>query len=301
MKKIFTLIFIVSLIVTKAQQLNFVHDFDSQNQLDIAIGTNTNNVWQIGKPNKTLFTAANSTPNVIITDTVNKYPINNVSSFTMAIPLITVTCGWCPFALQWVQKLDMEQGKDGGLVEFSLDNQLWYNAFSTSTSYQFYGFQAANAATISTSEMAFTGVDNTWRSMWLCVHAPLTNQNDTIWVRFTLKSDGVQTNQEGWMMDNFTAHSTFAHPIKENSLTSDLTVYPTTTNGMVNIEAKKTRPDLKIDNILLLDINGKIIEDLGSTFSKVVVDMSKYPQGSYYFTVRVGQKVESYQVVYAKE
>lgn len=301
MKKIFTLAFIILCILSKAQQLSYTHDFEAQNQLTISIGTNTDNIWQIGKPNKALFSGANSQPNALITDTVNKYSINNVSSFTMAIPLITVTCGWCPFALQWTQKLDMEQGKDGGTVEFSMNNQTWYSAFSTSSSYQFYGYMPANVSTITTNETAFTGTDNTWRSLWLCVHVPMTTSNDTIWVRFTFKSDAVQTNQEGWVIDNFYAHSTMAHPIKENSLDADLTVYPNTTNGMVNIEAKKHRPDLKIDNILLVDINGKIIEDYGSTFSKVVIDMSKHPTGTYYFTIRIGKKVESYKVIYVKE
>ncbi|MDA3953800.1 MAG: transposase [Bacteroidales bacterium] len=34
-------------------------------------------IWQIGTPNKTFFDSAYSSPNAIITDTVNYYPINN--------------------------------------------------------------------------------------------------------------------------------------------------------------------------------------------------------------------------------
>ena len=32
------------------------------------------NIWQVGKPNKSVFTSAMSAPNVIVTDTLNPYP-----------------------------------------------------------------------------------------------------------------------------------------------------------------------------------------------------------------------------------
>lgn len=304
MKKIFTSIFILLCILSKGQLSYYIHNFEgpaSQNQLTLAIGTNTDNIWQVGVPQKTLFASASTTPNAIITLTAGTYPINNTSSFSLAVPINYTYCSWCPFALQWNQKLDMEQGKDGGIVEFSTNNQTWYSAFTSTSTYQFYGFMPANVATISTTEKAFTGTDNVWRSIWLCISPQAVNTNDTIWFRFIFKSDGVETDQEGWVLDNFYAHQTFVHPVKEQSMNKSLVVYPNITNGVVNVEAKKIKPDDRIDNISLLDVNGNMIEDYGPNFSKVVLDISKHPPGTYYLKIRIGKKVESYKVIYVKE
>ncbi|HEY0030587.1 MAG TPA: hypothetical protein VGC65_07505, partial [Bacteroidia bacterium] len=42
--------------------------------------SNPGNVWQIGPPQKNTFTGAVSSPNVIVTDTLNYYPVNDTSS-----------------------------------------------------------------------------------------------------------------------------------------------------------------------------------------------------------------------------
>ena len=44
------------------------------------------NIWQIGRPAKTVFTSARSAPNAIVTDTLNPYPVNDTSVFIAKIP-----------------------------------------------------------------------------------------------------------------------------------------------------------------------------------------------------------------------
>ncbi len=46
--------------------------------------SNPNNIWQVGIPQKTIFTDAYSAPNVIVTDTANPYPVNDI-----ALPMTT--------------------------------------------------------------------------------------------------------------------------------------------------------------------------------------------------------------------
>lgn len=300
MKKIFTLVFILSIMGAKAQTY-YSHYFDpaSSNQLPIAIGTNTDNIWQIGVPTKTLFASASTTPNAIITLTNGVYPKNNVSTFSFAVQ--HYTCFYCPYALQWVQKIDMEQGKDGGIVEFSTNGQTWQNALNNPNVYQFYGYMPNNKDTINGNEYCFSGTDNAWRSMWLCITGSVAAANDSLWYRFTFKSDTNQTNQEGWVIDNFMAHPTVMHPVKENSAPDQMKIYPNITNGIVNIESRKKGAVNKIDNIILVDMNGKIIEDYGPNNNKVTIDLSKHPPGPYFITIRIGNQVESHTVIYAKD
>jgi hypothetical protein len=302
MKKIFTFIVILTAIKITAQPNYYYQYFEpnSSNNLNVAIGTNTDNIWQIGTPTKTLFSSANSFPSAIITLTSGAYPVSNVSSFSFAVAHYT-WCSFCPYALQWTQKLDMEAGKDGGIVEFSIDGQNWQNTLNNPNIYQFYGFQPANKDTINGNEYCFSGTDNSWRSIWLCLPGTVINGNDSIWYRFTFKSDANQTNQEGWVMDNFNAHYTPMHPVKQNGKPDQTTIYPNITNGIVNVEWKKKNPTNQIDNIKLTDLNGKVIEDYGANYSKVVLDLSKHPQGAYFITVTIGKEQETHTVIYAKE
>ena len=132
----------------------------------IDIDTASSNIWQIGAPQKSIFDSAATTPNVIITDTINYYPSNNTSSFQYTIIPWTT---WGILAIQWKQKLDMDFGKDGGIIEFSVDGgNTWQSAFDNPYVYNFYGFDTNNVDTLQTGEDAFTGVDSTWKDIWLC-------------------------------------------------------------------------------------------------------------------------------------
>jgi len=46
-----------------------------------------NSIWQIGSPQKTIFTSPFSPPNVIVTDTANPYPASDTSCFLISVPL----------------------------------------------------------------------------------------------------------------------------------------------------------------------------------------------------------------------
>ncbi|MGI8893309.1 MAG: hypothetical protein ACR2GN_07585 [Bacteroidia bacterium] len=91
----------------------------SPSSIYIEIDTNSSNIWQIGAPQKNIFDSAATAPNVIVTDTINYYPVNNSSSFQFSIvPWVP----WGILAIQWKQKLDFDAGLDGGIIEFSVDS-----------------------------------------------------------------------------------------------------------------------------------------------------------------------------------
>jgi len=83
----------------------------------IDIEPDTQNLWQIGPPQKTLFDTAFTAPNAIVTDTINRLQSRNISRFVVRIP--DTALRWGILALQWVQKLDMAYDLQGGMVEFS--------------------------------------------------------------------------------------------------------------------------------------------------------------------------------------
>jgi hypothetical protein len=304
MKKILLPTLLLIFITAKAQfTFNFFQDFDtplSSNSLTINIVPGPNNIWQVGAPQKTLFSSAFSQSRVIITDTLNSYPVNNVSTFSFVV-LNNGQNMPSPLALQWKQKLDMDAGKDGGIVEFSTNSgNTWQNAHNNSNTYQFYGFQPGNKDTINTNEYCFSGQDAVWRDIWLCLSPAIGNLNDSILFRFTFKSDSVNTNKEGWMIDNFIAHKSVLHPMKEISQTENIVVYPNITSGMVNVEMKKRAATDMIQNIELYSSEGKRLESYGPNYTKVVLDISKYKTGVYYLHVTINNKISKHKLLYEK-
>ncbi len=301
MKKILYFLLIIVPAAASAQYQDFDGAYTNPAySIIMGISTSSNNIWQIGIPQKNLFNSASSIPKVMVTDTINAYPVNNISTFTF-VALNTMTYYPTPFALRWKQKLDMDAGKDGGIVELSVNGgNTWQNAHNNPSVYQFYGFLPGNKDTINTNEYCFSGTDNNWRDVWLCLSNAYANQNDSILFRFTFKSDSINTNKEGWMLDNFLASRTIVHPVKENSQIDNLVVYPNITDGIVNVEMKKKSDTDAIHNIELYDNEGKLVESYGRNYTKVVLDISKHKEGIYYLHVTINKKISKFKLIYEK-
>src|SRR5262245_57061736 len=103
-------------------------DTSSLYRLRIDTASNPNNIWQVGAPQKTVFTSAYSSPNVIVTDTINPYPINDTSSFTIvniagAGYVVVHTA-----SLFGQYSVNSDTLTDFGMIEFSPDNGTsWYD------------------------------------------------------------------------------------------------------------------------------------------------------------------------------
>lgn len=294
------LLFAACVGLTVHSQGNYNQSFDGPqpNSFSVTLVPSANNTWQIGKPQKTFFNAAKSAPRVIVTDTLNPYPVNDASAFVFGVRVNT--SGNYIYALRWVQKLDMDAGLDGGIVEFSNDKVNWQNAHNNANSYQFYGFTPSSKVTLPSGEYAFSGRDTTWRDLWLCVKSSYAQQNDTLYFRFSLKSDGIQNNKEGWMIDNFRFETTILHPVKEISQIDPVVVYPNITTGIVNVEMKKLKDSDGIDDIELIDESGRVVERFGKNYTKVVLDISNHKPGLYYLRVTSHNKTQLFKVVYEK-
>ena len=186
--------------------------FESKNNL-ISIDTSqSNNIFQIGKPQKIFFDSAYSNPKAIVTDTSNPYPINNLSSFQFVIkpPGPSVWQFSYP-VLYFYHKYDTDSLKDGGYIESSWDGgATWTNLANDP---YVYVFNNVLNDTIQGGIHAFTGKSYSsyhnwqyvrlewWRWCWAGGNPPPTYP-DSIIVRFSFKSDGIQTNKEGWLIDN---------------------------------------------------------------------------------------------------
>lgn len=274
-------------------------DTSALNSLFIEIDTAASNVWQISTPQKVIFDTAATQPNVIITDTLNYYPVNNNSAFSFGID--PQWFGWGILALQWNQKLDLESNLDGGYVEFSIDNgATWDNTFNNPYVYSFYGFDLENQDTLINGDVAFSGVDSTWKDVWLCFDLSWLSYSDSLLFRYTLKSDSVENNREGWMMDNFLAHITLIHTIVEAVQEEYLVVYPNPTDGRVDINARKIDSFHIIEKMKLFDVAGNLVQEFGISPTKFSIDISHHPSGVYFLKIKTNLQTETFRIVLAE-
>lgn len=158
------------------------------------------NIWQIGTVNKTVFTSSyNGGTKALVTDTVNPYPANNVSSFVLKVsscfPGLCCNAGVMVF---FTHKYDTEAGVDGGTIEYSTDNGLSWQNVVQHASMCWNNIYAASNPVTSINQPGFSGNSNGWISSQLFLDFNAGNAPNT-WLRFTFGSNG-SVSGDGWMI-----------------------------------------------------------------------------------------------------
>ncbi|HYV91999.1 MAG TPA: T9SS type A sorting domain-containing protein [Chitinophagales bacterium] len=246
---------IISIVTTSFGQwgsweINF-EDTTTLSRVLIDTVSNPNNIWQIGHPNKVIFNSEISIPNVIVTDTVNPYPSNDTSSFTI---IHLASAGW---ALAYPKVdiggwyfVDCDTLTDYGYIDFSPDHgNTWYRADSSE------GFCTWGA----TEELPiFTGFSNGWKHFYYCLQVPYpVNEGDTILYRFTFISDSVQTNKDGLMFDDLHFED-WAEGIQEVQNGNLFSLSPNPVQNLLTINFHSLSPDFS-GTIAVYDVAGRKI------------------------------------------
>jgi len=265
----------------------------------IIIDKDSNSIWQIGKPNKSIFTNANTVPNVIVTDTINPYPINDTSSFQFGLSTDFFNFSGV-LAIQWMQKLDIKDGEDIGVVEYSIDTgSTWVNTYNNPYIYNYYGYNGnLNIDTIN-NEVGFTGVDSNWRDVWLCFEGNyFSTITDTLIVRYTFKSDSIFDNRDGWMIDNLYIHPTWFHTVSELEQDEYALLFPNPSQkGIINIQIQKSKDYQVIESILVFDNRGVLVKSYGLSPTKFQIDLSDLKSGNYIIKIKTNKRSVSKKVV----
>lgn len=282
-----------------AQQIRLQQYLDGAdtgaNAILIDLDTSSSNIWQIGPPQKTIFDSAATSPNVLVTDTINYYPKNNTSTFSFKVSTKNI---FYIVAIRWKQKLDMDSAADGGIVELSVDTgKTWQNVFNNSNVYNFYGYNLVNADTFADGTPVFTGKDTAWRDIWLCFSRTYLSSNnlDSLIFKFTFKSDSSDNQGEGWMIDNILVQETYYHTVSTVDPDKTFLVYPTITSGVVNVAVEKDVE--KIQQILVVDPQGRVIRKYNTETQKTTINIGDLPKGNYYLNIYTQDKIEAHKIL----
>lgn len=196
----------------------------------------TNNLWQIGKPQKTVFSSAYSLPNALVTDTLNQYPANDTSIFY-------VSAGGMYFgtlALSFMYKLDIDS-LTTVKVELSGDLGLnWIDPMKEDTTYNFYWVGSKPRLDTSCDWTNFYVNMDAWSGTYPGSSVyPHYRTSDTILYRFTIISDSASTHRDGWMIDDFYQINTGRVGINAPGI-SQASIFPNPSNGTIFLQAGAT-------------------------------------------------------------
>ncbi|HEX2616136.1 MAG TPA: hypothetical protein VHL57_01275, partial [Flavobacteriales bacterium] len=206
-------------------QFNFT-DFDPGGQDDIqwTLLDTADNIWQVGPPQKSFFTTAYSAPNVLVTDTVAPYPPNDSSAVLVKFPLDFMFMGQV-FFVSFYQAFDTDSLQDGGYIHVSWDHgATWTNIFDDwmmPLNIEFLSpeWDVLQPDTLSNGQIGFSGRslrangDQGWCYTSFCWTNIGLDPVDTLYMRFAFHSDSIAEARDGWMLDDLSIQSFFAHPV----------------------------------------------------------------------------------------
>ncbi len=293
MKQIY-LLAILSIINIKMYSQIQIHysasiNFESNSHLVEIDTSQIPNIWQMGKPNKTILNSAYSVPYGIITDTINTYPINNFSSFQIKILPPPFSC-WGTGYLSFVHKYDFENKKDGGFIEVKYDQDTnWTNIiFDTQPLFHYSSNLYSDSDTIIGNIPAYTGTLNGWGYtdiMWVWQMGVKSEFHDSLTIRFSIKSDSNNTNQEGWLIDNISLQlEDCTGKIISSNIKSDCSnIYP---NPVVKTSVLEFSNNSKaLTKISIFDLNGKVIKCTDIYENNVLINKNDFIEGVYHYQI----------------
>ena len=291
-KLILFLVLTISCFAVKAQVFYSSYiDFEHSNSLIKIDTSQPNNIWQIGRPSKVIFDSAHSQPNAIVTDTLHYYPANNTSSFQIDVVPSPGPC-WGIGFLTFNHKYDTRPNKDGGYVEIKYEGDTnWTNIiFDTdpqlgTSQYNVY----TPTDTISGGIPASNGSSNGWHQVnfqWIWFLGAKSYLHDTLSIRFTFKSDSLQSNKEGWMIDDISISIDYCtggiESYESSKLISAVVPNPVCSDSYIEIQNYHNQP---FDIVIYNEMGTKIQETDNVVQNKYLIRNSDFRNGLYFYQI----------------
>lgn len=300
MNKILLLLFTVLFFESKAQ--TELVDFESTPQY-VTIDSLTG-CWQIGTPSKTLFDTAYSSHHALMTDTINAYPNDSISYAYFSFPTGSFAS---TYSISFKHRYDSETDVDGGYIEvYDCYSGTWKSITSAvAFACPFYSVYYNNnvpTQLLTNGEVGFTGNSNGWITQEISFGCMAVFQGEenrggsmVAQFRFVFVSDGNNTNQEGWMIDDilWSDFGGICASIEEFENSLGLKAYPSITHENISFE---TENEL-FSKIIIYDFSGKIIENFSfpPTNSKTL-ELSNLSNGMYFYSVEDGKAVGKFMM-----
>jgi len=222
----------------------------------------SNHTWQIGKPGKSFFNAPHAGVKAILTDTLNSYPVNDTSRFIYVIRNpYTQTCYT---SMEFWHKYDTDTLTDAGIIEASYNGgSSWVVVNDTSNVSPWGSFfwwdedYHSTDGRYTAHPVITSGKSDGWIlsrfnwQWWIPVKSDtIISLPDSLMIRFTFISDPVQSNREGWMIDDILTASAWwqlCSEIPETPARENLRVSPNPFKEQTRFETGNDLADAEIN------------------------------------------------------
>jgi Secretion system C-terminal sorting domain len=254
-------------------------DFESPNsethRIWIDTISNPNNAWQIGPPQKSGFGAAASSPNVIITDTINSVPPNDTSIFYLYH--IKQSPGNI-FHFGFKYFMDGDSTDFGKIELYNSQVGYWIDTVEEDEDNDFYYFlpQLSGSTNGWVNQPIFL---NTYEDEW-----PL-EEGDTMLFRFTYITDNDSIGDNGWMLDNF-YFKDYTSDVTELSNNDLFVIYPNPASHKIQFQTSQLSHD---QSITIQNTLGETVLFIPE-FEESSIDVSNFPGGMYYLKLQQGDE-----------
>jgi hypothetical protein len=221
----------------------------------IVLDTSSNNIWQRGISNKPVLNSGFN-GNVLITDTVSSYPVNNTSVFEFAVFICSYNdAAWGSYVgmdISINHNVYSYTNIDGGMIEVKHGmNGNWMNIIDDNTvGFNVFNFYSINDTVQALGQPGFSGNVNGGSSIFYS--GP--QNSDTLYFRFTFKSDSIPTSYDGWMISSINVGGTF-WSIDEHLINSTISIYPNPAKESIQIEA----PEITEGTLQIHDLSGRLV------------------------------------------
>ena len=255
------------------------------------LSIDANSLWQQGNANKSVFQTVQP---VLITDTINAYPINAAESFELHWPVYQHS--FFNFILTFEHSMDTPHYQDGGRIEISYDyGQTWLSveedansniAVNTQNFYQ-------TTDTLFDGDQGFSGQFSNLISsiQWVWILPLKDMPTDTMYYRFRFLSDSTSEIKDGWMLH----HIWFSYAELDGGLTEQFAtkkwfeVAPNPTNGQVSIAT--VLPSFTVS------VSDQTGQELLRVENEKTLNLSGFQKGVYWLILRSPQGYQSTQKV----
>lgn len=262
-------------------------------QENLLIDTTGATLWKIGTTQKYFFSLGGNNTVTIMTDTSLPYPINSNDWFTLKILRNNNT----NLIVTFDHLYYTNAGKDGGIVEFSYDENTWHNIMDSCNADGVWWGEAGiltsnfyqKTDTLFNGEMGFSGYSNGWQTSRFqffdgvpvrTTASQYCLESDTISIRFRFISDSVVSNKDGWIIDNIKIENDlYWGSVGDIQTRQTLNVYPNPSDGIIHF------PVLPNEKKLQLEIINSLGQAILASPYQQKIDLSNYPPGMYFYKV----------------
>ena len=279
-------------------------NFESNNPRLKIDQNNPNNDWQVGSTVKPFFGSALSMPKAIMTDTVNSYSNGNHSYFDLCFAAWEGVGYPGNMYVQFDHKYETDSLLDGGYITVSYDSGQTFtnviqdaNCFICSNGpYPNLDNMYDTTQTLVNGEYGFTGTANWTTStfQWIWILPVRKSIYDSLIIRFNFISDSIQTNKDGWIIDNIEIGDVYlGSSVEEFGADVQISIYPNLTTDYFNYEIDGA----ELEQISITNIQGQTVMEKTTTKSKGRIDVSNLPSGNYFVRFSSGQKARIKRLV----